>query len=136
MLKRSKSNGSARNSAGVRRWRPLRLRDVIFLTIPLFALGAYVVGGAAQDYVNLHQYDDWWTAGVGLNDLVVRRATLAWRAPGGTVLGQRLNPEAADAGIVRLQIPKDIWAAVQRDPQKSFGLWIDAGLDQGSTPQP
>ena len=127
-------NGSRRHLPG--RGRPLRLSQVVFLSTPLLLFGLYFGGGAVLDYVQMKQFDDWWSRGAHADNLFIRRVQVALNGPRAATISQRLDVEAPDAAIVRLDIPKDQWAALQRDKQTTWGVWLDVGLVRGDVPEP
>src|SRR5688572_8529652 len=127
-------NGKRRELPG--RGRPLRFHEVVFITISLLLIGAYFLGGSVNDYVQMRQFDDWWSRGAGANEMFTRRVQIAFNGPRATTAAHKLDAEANDAAIVRLDIPKDQWAALQRDKQETWGVWLDAGLVRGDLPSP
>jgi hypothetical protein len=118
------------------RGRALRLSEVVFLTVSLLLLSGFFVGGAINDYVQMRQFDDWWSRGARANNLFIRRVQLALNGPRAALAEQRLDAEARDAAIVRLDVPKDQWSALQRDKQTTWGVWYDVGLMRGDVPSP
>ena len=70
------------------------------------------------------------------DNLFVRRVKVALNGPRAATISQRLDVEAPDAAVVRLDIPKDQWAALQRDKQNTWGVWLDVGLVRGDVPEP
>ena len=111
-----------------RRIRFVTWFDTLVLTAPLlFALG-YAVVAALVDYRTSLQFDDWWSKDQGLESFLTARLRTAALAPKAVNLRHRMDPEADDADVIRLQVARDPWESEVADPFLSDPAWIDATL--------
>jgi parallel beta-helix repeat protein len=133
-----RSAGTRPASPGfVRRlWDGLRFRDVfLFSLLPL--VGVLLMFGAAyRDYVKARQFDDWWSNGQSLHGLFSARVRAILAVPKSLSIREGLSPEARDAGVLRLEIPKERWDSLEKEPDGEWSLWLDADLRNGTTVTP
>jgi hypothetical protein len=112
-------------------WRDLRLFDaVVFTSVPLVAVGL-LIGEAVLRYIAYSQFDDFWGAGKSVSRFVSDRVDALRALPSQVTLRQRLSAEAADPGIIRLEVDEQSWSAMQDDPLALWGQWVDATLRDG-----
>jgi parallel beta-helix repeat protein len=115
------------------RWSwSVRLRDVIiFASLPIL-LGLYIVTASVLDYSDARQFDDWWSREAKINTYFVERISALEKLPQMFALQRRLDPEKEDSGIVRLDVPSDVWTSWQADPLAGMGEWSNATLLRGN----
>lgn len=118
------------------RWRSLRLRDAVLLSLPLWLVAGWLVLGASADFQRMHAYGDWWARQTGLMELFRDRVRAAVRLPQALALRLRLDPTRDDPAILRLRLPRNEWAAWQRSPLALWGEWLDADRVEGSDLHP
>jgi hypothetical protein len=120
---------SARPSS---RWRRLTLRDVLFLTVPPFALAMWLFGSAVLDYHRVRQFEDWWADATSVRKYGWYRIRAALRAPRMTALDSRMSAEREDVSQLRLIVDRNDWDRIDGDVGAHWGEWIDVQvLDQG-----
>lgn len=114
------------------RWRNVRLRDVVALTLPIWLALAFVWGGAWLRFLETSRFDDWWSRHGKLHRLVeARLATLA-ALPEAMALRLRLDPEAGDPAVVRILVDRGAWARWQSEPLALHDAWVEASLVHGN----
>jgi len=120
--------------SGIRRvWRELRLLDALMLSgVPLLAL-LLLVGDGVVRAERYAQFRDWWTELASVRTFVGDRVHALATLPERVALRQRFDPDAADAGIIRIDVPRESWDAMQGDPQAMWGEWVDVVLTYGGT---
>ncbi|MEO8634257.1 MAG: CotH kinase family protein [Gemmatimonadales bacterium] len=117
-------------------WLGLRFRDALLLTIvPLVAL-ALTLGGALGDYIDARQFDDWWSRSRTVDHLFTARVNGLATLPTTLRLRDQLDPDAPDAGIIRLELPATSWDSIEGNGQTMWGEWVDATLRYGETRLP
>jgi hypothetical protein len=129
---------AARTRAGwvARRWRALRFRDALLVTaLPLTAV-FLLFADAASRYARAIQFEDWWSARASVPGFFAERVRELAGLPGRLALRQGFSPEMADAGIIRLEVPRRSWDSLQGDPLALWGEWIDGTLRYAGAPIP
>ena len=112
------------------------MRDLVIFTLLPLLLILYLIVGSIRDYHQAQQFDDWWARSVGLNTFITARAKAAICHPKFAALDRRLDREKIDPGIIRLQVPSELWVPWQRDPLALRRQWIDATLVRGNRLHP
>jgi hypothetical protein len=107
-------------------WRRVRLRDVLFATVPLFGLGAWLFGSACLDYYRIRQFDDWWTATKSVRKFGMLRLRAALNAPRASMLREQIPAEDPERETLRLLVDSVEFDALSRDAAGHWGQWIDA----------
>ncbi len=116
-----------------RAWLGLRFRDALLLTIVPLAALALVLGGAVRDYLAARQFDDWWSRGQSVGQFFTARAGGLATLPTSLRLRDQFNPEAVDAGIIRIELPAAAWDSIEGNGQTMWGEWVDGTLRYGET---
>jgi hypothetical protein len=116
-----------------RAWLGLRFRDALLLTIVPLAALALGLGGAVRDYLDARQFDDWWSRGQSVGQFFTARAGGLATLPTSLRLRDQFNPEAADAGIIRIELPAAAWDSIEGNGQTMWGEWVDGTLRYGET---
>jgi len=116
-----------------RAWLGLRFRDALLLTVvPLTGL-VLVLGGAVRDYLDARQFDDWWSRSRTVGRYFTARSGGLATLPTSLRLRDQFDPAAADAGIIRLELPGAAWDSIGADGQSMWGEWVDGTLRYGET---
>ncbi len=110
------------------RWRSLRLRHVLVYTTPVVGLLLYLVGASVNDYLRYRQFDDFWSVTAEVDQFFVARARGLLNGIRSLPLDHQLNPEAPDAGIVRLAVRPAVWDSIHGDPMQNWGKWFTGAL--------
>jgi hypothetical protein len=113
-------------------WRQLRLRDGLWLALPLLALAAFLLAASVADYREARLFDDWWSQQASVSKFFGARLDAARALPERMRVRRRVDAEAADPARFRLQVARRSWATWQRDPLASWGSWLDADLIDGN----
>ncbi len=111
----------------------LRFRDALLVTLVPLAATAYLFAASVADYARARQFDDYWSRGVTVAGAFSARARGLLALPGALAVRRRFDPEARDAGIIRLDVPAAAWDTVAGDPQARFGQWVEGTLSYGGT---
>jgi parallel beta-helix repeat protein len=119
-----------------RAWAGLRMRDAVLLSLLPLAAVVLLFGGAAYDYARARQFDDWWSVQQSVAGAFSDRIHALLRLPVALALRHRFDPEAGDAGIIRLTVEGRTWDGMQGDPLAMWGEWVDGRLDYGATTIP
>jgi len=126
----------ARTGLLARAWAGLRMRDAVLLSLLPLAAVVLLFGGAAHDYARARQFDDWWSVQQSVAGAFSNRIHALLRLPAALALRHRFDPEAGNAGIIRLTVEGRTWDAMQGDPLAMWGEWADGRLDYGATSIP
>jgi hypothetical protein len=120
-------------AAAARVWRALRFRDAVLLTaLPVLGL-VFVAGDSAVRYLRWLQFRDWFSFRASVPAFFYSRVEELKTLPTRVALRRGFSPEAADAGIIRLDVPRRAWDSLQGDPVGHWGEWVDATLSYGGT---
>ncbi len=111
----------------------LRFRDALLVTLVPVAATAYLFAASVADYARARQFDDYWSRSITVAGAFSARARGMLALPGALAQRQRFDPEARDAGIIRLDVPAASWDTVAGDPQAMFGQWVEGTLTYGGT---
>jgi hypothetical protein len=106
-------------------WRRVTLRDVLFLTLPPFALVLWLFGASVLDYHRIRQFDDWWSNATSVRKFGWYRLRSLARAPRMATLRNRLAPEREDWPSLRLAVEGRDWKRIDSDVGAHWGEWID-----------
>ncbi|MFQ5690913.1 MAG: CotH kinase family protein, partial [Gemmatimonadota bacterium] len=112
------------------------LRDCVMFTIPVLLPLLYVGATAWIEFRNVRHYDDWWSARTHLRRLFDAQLHMGLRLPRAMALRQRLDPESADPGVLRLRVDRRTWNRVIEDPLSGWGVWVDGAVVQGNDMRP
>ena len=113
-------------------WRMLGFREVVVLTAPLLVILLYLVAASVMDYYRALQFDDYWSNSTSVDQRFRIRMSQLFRLPREIATRKHLTPEAADAGIIDLQVDPRVLDAMFADPQLGWGEWSDAVLEQNT----
>ena len=116
-----------------RAWERLRLRDALLLTLLPVAAGLLLIGGAMFDYSRAKQFDDWYSKDQRVTGAFSARMHALKVLPGTLGLRHDFDPDARDAGIIRLEVQGRAWDSMQTDPQAMWGKWVSGKLRYGGT---
>ncbi len=111
----------------------LRFRDALLVTLVPVAAAGYLFAASVADYARARQFDDYWSRSITVAGAFSARARGMLALPGALAQRQRFDPEARDAGIIRLAVPAASWDTVAGDPQAMFGQWAQGTLTYGGT---
>ena len=114
----------------------LRLADILFATVPLAALAAYVLGSAWLDYARIRNYDDWWSNRITVRRLAWHRVKAALDLPRATRLRERIAADDPERATLRLRVDRGELAELSRDVGGHWGTWIDAPILAGDREVP
>lgn len=119
-----------------RLWLDLRFRDAVLITVVPLGMIALLFANAVLDYYRASQFDDWFGREASVARAFSSRVRAVLTLPERLVLRQRLNQDAPDAGIIRLDVPGRAWDSLHGDPQRMWGEWVEGELRYGSTMVP
>ena len=114
-------------------WVGLRFRDAVFLTILPLAAIVLLFGSSVFDYARVRQFDDWWSRWQTVSLFFSARVHALVTLPATLSLRHRFEPEGGEAAVLRLTVEGREWDAMQTDPLRMWGEWVDARLEYGST---
>ena len=133
------NTAGARTAAGARpsllrrAWEGLRFRDALLLSIlPLTGL-VFLYGAAVRDYANSKDYDDYFANGRSILSLFGARVDGVRSLPQSLRLRDRLSPDDAAPGVIRLELPAERWDSMEVDADGKWGEWLDADLRYGKS---
>lgn len=129
---------SARPGPGLLRrlWLDLRLRDAVLITVVPLGMIALLFANAVLDYSRASQFDDWFGREAGVARAFSTRVHSVLTLPERLALRHRLDQDAPDAGIIRLDVPGRAWDSLHGDPQRMWGEWVEGELRYGGTMVP
>ncbi len=110
------------------RLRTLRLRDAVFLLLPVVLLMGWTVVGSVQRYRDTRLFDDWYARRARIADFVDQRLRALLHVPEAMAIALRLDPERDDPRLLRLQVPRGEWGEWQGEPLAFSQLWVDADI--------
>ncbi len=114
-------------------WRALSLRDAVMVsTVPLIAI-VILIGDAVVRYERALQFRDFWSFQADVTTYLTGRIAEIRALPRRVALRQRFSADAADAGIIRLEVPRQSWDSIQGDPLAMWGQWVGGTLRYGGT---
>jgi len=124
---------SPRPGVLARAWARLRFRDAFLLTLVPIAAVLLLLGGAMFDYSRARQFDDWYSKDQTVAGAFSARMHALKVLPGTLSLRHNFDPDARDAGIIRLTVPGRVWDSLEADPLAMWGRWVDGKLHYGGT---
>jgi parallel beta-helix repeat protein len=132
---RTASAGLTRAQPGVlaRAWARLRFRDAFLISLVPVVAVLLILGSAMFDYSRARQFDDWYSKDQTVAGAFSERVHALKVLPGTLSLRHGFDPDARDAGIIRLTIPGRVWDSLQADPLAMWGQWVDGKLHYGET---
>lgn len=125
--------GRAEPGLLARVWERLRFRDAVLITVVPVTAVVLLLGGALFDYSRAKQFDDWYSKDQRVTGAFSARMHALKALPGTLGLRHDFDPDARDAGIIRLDIPGRVWDSLETDPQAMWGKWVDGKLRYGGT---
>ncbi|MEP6572352.1 MAG: right-handed parallel beta-helix repeat-containing protein [Gemmatimonadota bacterium] len=120
-------------AALARVWGNLRLRDAVIISFPVLIPIVYLVVASTLDYYRYRQFDDFWARPASIDHFFQARFHAAKHVFAALRTEHQLNPEAPDAGIIRLTVPAAAWDSMQVKPVESWGHWFTAVLTRENT---
>ena len=119
-----------RASAG-RAWlERLTLRGVLIVTLPLFALLAWLLFMPVLDYARASQFDDWWSRSAHVHRFLWMRLADAWRQPAYERLESRIDPRDPGGVSVRIFVDRAEYDRIAARAPENMETWLEAELDE------
>ncbi len=116
-----------------RAWARLRFRDAFLLSLVPITAVLLILGSAMFDYSRARQFDDWYSKDQTVAGAFKERMHALRVLPGTLSLRHDFDPDARDAGIIRLTVPGRVWDSLEADPLAMWGKWVDGTLRYGGT---
>lgn len=113
-------------------WRRRRvIRAVAVFWTPVFVLFVLLVSESARDYLWINQFDDWWSQRQSFQRVLGLKVLGATNVLKAQDLERRMNPMAANAAAVRLDVDRAAWDAHAKSTAAGFESYMDANILEG-----
>jgi parallel beta-helix repeat protein len=104
------------------------LMDMVVLTSPFVLATLYLIVASAAAYHRSSQYDDYWSRGFSVRGEFRSRLRQLFTLPQTLSVKKGLSPELPDAGLLNLQVEKNLLHLAWSDPEKGGGDWVNAAV--------
>jgi len=114
-------------------WRRRRvIRAAAVFWTPVFVVFVLLVVESARDFLWVHQFDDWWSQRQSFQRVLGLKVLGAVNVLEAQALEPRMNPAAADAAAVRLDVDRQGWDAHATNVAAGFESYMDANILEGN----
>lgn len=114
-------------------WLGLRFRDAVLITLVPLTLLVLVFAASVRDYLKSRLYDDWFARERTVASAFSARLHAIAGLPQSLRLRDQLPPDASDPGIIRFEVPANLWDSLEVEQPGEWAKWVETDLRYGRT---